>query len=177
MTKKSSQRKTTKQIKIMSFNGGSATEKQWQDYFNLNDPFLDEDFCFERLWNDYQKHKNIVVAVDWDNTLFDLHKKNYKFPAVIELLKKCQNLGFYLVIFSASPRERHEDISQLCEQIGLKIRGINCDVVDWNVARTQNSLDYSQSKIFYNVFLCDRAGLPSSYRILKKLVDKIVSNS
>jgi len=134
------------------------------------DPFLDEDVCYERLHRDWEKHGSIVVAVDFDNTVFDLHDKGYTFPRVWNLLRRCKELGFKIVVFSASPKERHDLIRRYMADNEVEIDGINCDVVKW-VDRPE--LDYSGAKVFYNVLLCDRAGLPSAYKTLLRLVFNI----
>jgi hydroxymethylpyrimidine pyrophosphatase-like HAD family hydrolase len=139
----------------------------------MNDPYLNEENCYLRLLEEYKKHNSLTVACDYDNTLFDFHKKNYTFDAVIELLKECQGLNFKLVIFSASPKERHASIFEYCESLGLLFDGINQDVVDWRKERVDGSLDYSQSKIFFNILLDDRAGLESAYKTLRAVVDEI----
>ena len=137
---------------------------------NEEDPFLDEDACYRRLEQDYKKHGSIVVAVDFDNTVFDMHKKGFTFPRVVALLKRCKVLGFKIVVFSASPAERYDLINDHMRAIGIEPDGINCDVVKW-VDRPE--LDYSRAKVFYNILLCDRAGLPSAYATLLRLVFNI----
>lgn len=137
----------------------------------INDPYLNEHNCFIRLWEDYVKHGKLVVAVDFDNTIFDLHKKGFEFTKVIELLKDCQTLGFPIVVFSAAPKERHQEIRNRCQEIGINISGVNEDVLRFG---ERDHMDYSKSKIYFNILLDDRAGLPSAYNILFKVVDKLL---
>jgi len=139
----------------------------------INDPFLDNTRAYLRLLEEYNRHKSLVIAVDMDNTLFDYHSKGYKFPALIKLLQDCNKIGFKIVIFSGSAKERHPFIREYCEKIGVKISGINQDVIDWH---KDKSLDWSSSKIYYNIFLDDRAGLASAYEVLRGLVDTIMSD-
>lgn len=134
----------------------------------MNDPYLSEDNCFKRLWDDYIKHGGLVVAVDNDGTIFDLHGKGFQFPAVIGLLRECHELGFKIVIYSAAAANRHEEITNNCIKNNIPFDAINSNVIEFN-----DNLDRSRSKLYYNVFLCDRAGLPSAYRVLRRVVDKI----
>lgn len=138
----------------------------------MNDPFLDNTYAYLRLLNEYEKHKSLVIAADFDNSIYDYHSKGYKFPALIKLLQDCNKIGFKIVIFSGSAKERHPFIREYCEKIGVKIDGINEDVIDWH---KDKSLDWSNSKIYFNILLDDRCGLKSAYDVLKLLVDNIKS--
>lgn len=131
----------------------------------LSDPYFSTDLCVERLYNTYLKHKNIIVAVDHDDTLFDFHKKGYTFPKVIEIIKECNKLGFHVIIYTASAKERHPEILENAAKLGIQVTSIN-----------KNSIESpfgNDGKIFYNIFLCDRAGLGQSYTILRKTLDRI----
>jgi hypothetical protein len=138
-----------------------------------NDPFLSYNAPIERLINDYRKHKSLVIALDFDNTIHDCHKKGYEFPSVIQLVKRCKNdHGFKIVIFSASPKERYGEIRAVCQELGIEIDGINCDVVDW-IEEKNKQFDYNRSKIFFNILLDDRAGLLSAYNTLFDTLGRI----
>ncbi|HNV97499.1 MAG TPA: hypothetical protein PKL13_04340, partial [bacterium] len=49
----------------------------------------------------YIKHKKLIVAFDFDNTIFDYHKKEVDYSKIINLLKECQDLGFILKLFTS----------------------------------------------------------------------------
>ena len=38
---------------------------------NYKHPYMNEQKCFDRLKSDYEKHGKIIVAFDFDNTIFD----------------------------------------------------------------------------------------------------------
>lgn len=137
----------------------------------FDDPFLDKTNSIRRLLEEYEKHGSLVVAVDFDQTLFDYHQLGYQFPRLIQLIKESHIIGFKVVVFSGSAKERHPFIeSFFIENLGFKPDGINCDVVDWH---KDKSLDWSRSKIFYNILLDDRAGLGESFDILNKVINHI----
>lgn len=136
----------------------------------MNDPFLHTDFAVNRLFEQYKRTPRLIVACDFDETLYDFHNKGYKFPHVIQLLKRCNYHNFYIVIFTSSLKSRHEFIRYHCEQIGIKIDGINENVVE-------TPFGQDGAKIFYNIFLDDRAGLGQACEILEKTLDLIESNS
>jgi len=134
----------------------------------MNDPFLIRSNTFDRLVEEYLKHGSLIVAVDFDNTLFDYHNKGWQFPAVAELMKDCKSLGFKIVVFTGSAKERHSFIKDYCRSLGFIIDGVNEDVIDWH---QDKSLDWSQSKIYFNILLDDRAGLGEAYNTLRILVN------
>ena len=136
----------------------------------MNDPFLSEDLCYQRLKQDYITHKKLLIAADFDDCIFDYHRKGFKFPQVIQLLQDCNKVGFDIVIYSASPRERHPEIQAYCELNNIKIEAINENIAEW----IKDGKDRSKAKIYYNILLDDKAGLPTTYRILRKLVDEIL---
>lgn len=123
------------------------------------DYFLDNSNCDNRLLQDYRTHKSIVVAVDFDNTIYDFHKAGILFTRVIKLLKRCNALGFPVVIFTANTD--HALVKAHCAGIGIDITGINENVIP----------GFTGGKIYYNILLDDRAGLPSAYGTLRYVVD------
>lgn len=131
----------------------------------MNDPFFDTKLCVERLFNQYLRTPELIIAVDFDETIFDFHNKGYKFPKIVEILKKCNDLNFHIIIFTSSKKERHEFILKYCEELEIKVTCINKNSIDSQFG--------NDGKIFYNLFLDDRAGLGQTYEILKLTIDKI----
>lgn len=135
----------------------------------MNDPYLNNQVTFERLWDEYQKYGKIVVALDFDDTIYDYHKKGREYPAVVDLIKRCQNLGFYICLFTGTPKEKWKDCIAYCESIGIKIHKINENAFPMCFG--------NDGKMYYNVLLDDRAGLSASYQVLKRVVDKAENQS
>lgn len=119
-----------------------------------------------RLYNEWLEHKKIIIAVDYDDTIFPFKLGNNKdIEKTIKLVKKAQEIGAYVVIFTASDPERHESIKEHCKSIDLHIDSINENPIE---------LPYGKfGKIYYNINLCDRSGLQQSLKILKKTIKKI----
>jgi hypothetical protein len=130
-----------------------------------NDPYLNTDNCVERLYKEYTKHRRLVLAVDFDDTLYPFHGTNYNCNKVIEIVKEAQAMGFYITIFTASRAERHPFIIEHTKSIGIVPDSINKNPIELPFG--------NEGKIYYNLFLCDRAGLAESFRILRKLLDRI----
>lgn len=133
----------------------------------MDDPFTDTGACVRRLYAQYKTTPKLVVAVDFDHTIFDFKQLGYSFPRAISLLKRCNALGFYVVIFTASNEARFPFIQWYMRMIGVEIAAINENVLE-------ESFKYGKSrKIFYNIFLDDRAGLLQAMDILDQTLTKI----
>ena len=131
----------------------------------MNDPYLNNDFAFERLWSEYEKYGKIIVATDFDDTLFNYHgKEDFSYEAVTNLLKRCRKLGFYICIFTGTPKNKWKNIRFYMAKIGVEFDTINKNPFPMPFG--------NNGKIYYNILLDDRAGLASAYEILKKVVDK-----
>lgn len=129
------------------------------------DAFFDTKVCFDRLYQEYQKHKRLIIASDFDDTLFDFHQKGGSHNEVIQLLKESNELDFYVVLFSASKPERYPMMMEYTKNLGIKVDAINKNVIE---------LPYGNNgKIYYNILLDDRAGLFQAATILRMLINKI----
>lgn len=118
----------------------------------------------KRLANDYDKHKNLIVAFDFDNTIYDYHNEGGDYSEVIDLLRECSDLGLTMVLFTAN---EGEDKLNLCEAF-CKDRGIRVDYIN-------ESPVMATRKPYYNILLDDRAGLEEAYITLKSVVGYIKS--
>lgn len=139
------------------------------------DPYLDDEKAYQRLLKDYEKHPSLIVAVDFDSTLFDLHNMGVTFDLVRQVVRDAKEVGFKIVIYTASSAHRYPEIKKFLVDNNIPFDGLNEDIADRKTTFPER--DYSTSKIYYNIFLCDRAGLRSSYLILRKLIDNIKSKS
>ena len=62
------------------------------------DFYLNNNNCTQRLINEYKKYGKLIVAYDFDNTVYDFHSKGYKFNKIIDLIRECYDLNFYLIV-------------------------------------------------------------------------------
>lgn len=131
-----------------------------------SDPFLQHGNCVNRLMAEYEKHKQLIIALDFDDTIYDFHKKGNSHDDVINIVKECQKLGFHIVIFTASPKERYDFIRKHCESVGIIPTAINENAIP-GMAFGHNG------KIYFNLLLDDRAGLHEAYNILRGVLNKI----
>jgi len=113
----------------------------------------------DRLTKEWLKHKKIIIAVDFDDTIskWGLNTQE-ECNVIVEKLKQYQQLGAYITIFTACNPDRYDDISTFCSDNDLIITGINKNPLE---------LPYgNHGKIYANIFLDDRAGIYEALEIL-----------
>ena len=129
------------------------------------DYYLVENNAFARLVSEYEEHKSLVVAYDFDNTVFDYHSKGHDYSMVIKLLRDLKEVGCYLIVFTAN-----KDV-EFVEEYCLKQK-IPFDAINDNPPFFKSN----SRKIYYNILLDDRAGLLQSYNMLNRLLDHLSSD-
>jgi len=72
----------------------------------IADPYFSTERGVERLLEQYERHKNLIVAFDFDDTIYDYHKKGHTYPKVVGLLQECARLGFTLIMLSTKEDAR-----------------------------------------------------------------------
>lgn len=131
------------------------------------DPYFNTKLCVNRLYEVYKKHGSIIIACDFDETIFPFHSPDDKFHGVIEVLQQCSELDWDIVIFTSGLNERHDFMRQYCNESGINIRGININT------RPEINFGRDGAKIYYNILLDDKAGLGQSTQILKEVVERV----
>lgn len=126
------------------------------------DYYLDYNNCLNRIINEYNKYGKIIIAYDFDDTIFDFHNKGRKYNDVINLLRECKDIGRF-ICFTASKEERYPKI-----RLYINDNKIPCDSINTGFKGMPNGI-----KPYYNILLDDRAGLSISYNILKDLLKYI----
>lgn len=131
-----------------------------------SDPYIDTSFCAERLFREWKKHQRLIIAVDFDDTVYDFHNTGASHERIRAALNKCKELDFYIVMFTASAVERYPLIMDyMSKEYGIEPVSIN---------KNPFPLPYGNNgKIYYNLLLDDRAGLGSALSTLERLFDLI----
>lgn len=137
---------------------------------SFNHPFGKE-ACKKRLLEEYKKYGKLIVAFDFDNTIFDYHGQGGDYSCIIELLRRCSRLGFEMILFSTENDENKIRAKQLsCMRLGIA----NYSDYSLSPPSTKSSIFSESAKPYYNILLDDRAGLEESYEILKYVIDEII---
>jgi len=123
------------------------------------DFYLDPENSLNRLKEEYQKHGSLVVAFDFDDTVYDFHKKGRFYTDVIDLLKRLKAINCYLICWTGQ-----EDLAFVSDY--LNQNKIPFDAINENPPFHK----HSGKKIYANVYLDDRAGLRQVYEELTQIV-------
>lgn len=127
------------------------------------DFYLDDQNVINRLVEEWRKYNNLVIAYDFDNTVYDYHNQGHRYDDVIELLRECKDFGAHLVVFTANDEDKHPPIIEF-----LRANNIPFDAINENPSFVPVQ---SSKKIYFNILLDDRAGLSSSYYCLKEALE------
>lgn len=129
------------------------------------DQYLSDDKVIDRLVREWLQYDKIVVAYDFDNTVYDYHGEDHTYEDVIKLLREVKELGAHLIVFTASPEEKYPFIREYLTSNRIPFDAINEDPPFVPVKAGR--------KIYFNILLDDRAGLSSAYQSLKQVVEII----
>lgn len=125
------------------------------------DYYLNRQNATNRLFDEYKKYSKIIIAYDFDNTVFDYHGDGHSYEDVMSLIRDFKEHARFIV-FSSSKEERYSFIEDYLNLNTLPFDSINGDLVG----------DFGR-KVYYNILLDDRAGLDSAYNTLKELLKLI----
>ena len=131
----------------------------------MKHPF-NQQACLERLKNEYDKYGKLIVAFDFDNTIYDFHKNGGDYSEVIDLLKECIKLEFDLILFTVD-----EDPNKVSEKVRWLVSNDLWSYKSLHFFVNTGPLFSGSRKPYYNILLDDRAGLEESYNILKQVID------
>ena len=122
----------------------------------------------ERLYSQYKEHGNIIIAYDFDDTVYGHDGNNC--DDVIRVLRCCKqaNIGRF-ICYTASKEERYPFIEQYCKDMNLPLDKINDGFDDVN--------HVNGGKIYYNIFLDDKAGLGQALETLQIVLNRIIDNT
>jgi hydroxymethylpyrimidine pyrophosphatase-like HAD family hydrolase len=126
------------------------------------DPYVNDEECIQRLVREYQTHDSLVVAFDFDDTVYDFHKKGRTYTRVIELLRKALQANCYLIAWTGS-----EDISFV--RLYLTEHAIPFHAINENPPFSKST----SRKIYANIYLDDRAGLSASVYHLEETLNRV----
>ena len=127
----------------------------------LGDPYLDDAKVEERLLNEWRQHNNLIIAYDFDYTVYPYTNTGHTYFQVIELLRRCKKVGATFIVSTAASPSRYQSISEY-----LTANDIPFDYINENTPLTP----FAGRKVYANILLDDRAGLSSAYRNLLNVV-------
>jgi hypothetical protein len=135
------------------------------------DKYLVTNSAYERLWAEYKKYGSLIVAVDFDDTLYDFHGTGESYEMVKQLVRDLHSIGCKIIIWSGS-----ENVNAI--DTYLKEQNIPWDLINENLQVNGNWASGKDSrKVYANIYIDDRAGLGQVYNDLTKLIKNVTSNN
>ena len=128
----------------------------------VNDPFMNRERVKDRLRSEFRRYGKLIIAYDFDYTVHNFHDEGYSYEFVSDLLRRWRPYANFIV-FTASPESRFQYIKDYLNDREIPFDAINEEVIQRGYTR----------KIYYNVFLDDRAGLGETAEILFELIEEI----
>lgn len=124
----------------------------------MKDHYLFEQNASIRLLKEWKKHGKIIIAYDYDDTVFDFHNKGHSHAGVQSLLRQCKEVGAYFIVWTGAKEDRYPEIIKHLIKQELPFDKIN---------ENMEFADFTGRKIFANIYLDDRGGLSSAYKVLQ----------
>lgn len=128
------------------------------------DRYSDINECVDRLLHEYRTYGSLIIAYDYDNTVFDYHNRGDTFDEVIKLLRACKMEKFHLTVFTSCNDDRFPEIRQYLTDNDIPFNAIN---------ETPDFIPFKGRKVYFNHLLDDRAGLSCAIEILWKVISNI----
>jgi len=127
-----------------------------------------QDFHVNRLVTEWLEHGKIIVGCDVDDTILPYNESQTKSCIeTVDLLKACQEEGIILILNTARQTRKHVETIVAVTDLGLKPISVNRMPDDWR-------LDIGLSgKIYANIYLDDRGGLPLARLQLEYALKKV----
>lgn len=130
------------------------------------DFYLDDKNVYKRLQDRYKKYGNLIVAYDFDDTVYNLYQDDKSFGMVIDLIRRCKKCST-LIVFTARDIRNRNDYNTVVKY--LNENNIPYDYINSDF----NGIVPFGRKIYYNILLDDKAGLSSAYNVLNMVVNDI----
>jgi hypothetical protein len=126
---------------------------------SATDPYLSRSTATKRLIKEYLQYGVLYIGVDFDNTIYDCHRKGCTHEQVIKLVRDLHEIGCIIVLWTC-----HQDLNNVknyLQEKDIQYEGINTD---------GHYLGWPSRKPFFSAILDDRAGLDSVFESLTEVV-------
>jgi hypothetical protein len=118
---------------------------------------------YDELLAVYKQHGDLIIALDFDDTIYDWKRKGWDCDYVVDLIKRLQYfMNARVILFTCREGLLLDFAIAYTESKGVKLWGINSDP------------DHPEMrKPFYNVMVDDKACLSDVCNVLELLMETI----
>lgn len=113
-----------------------------------------------KLIKQYNEHGKLLVAVDFDDTVYPFSVPDSEIQHIRDLVIKLNQQGHEVIVFTC--RHEEEPVKAFYKGAGMKYDYFNDSPV--------KSEDVGLGKIFFNILLDDKAGLSEAYCTLESVL-------
>lgn len=106
-----------------------------------------------------QNHGRLIIAFDFDNTVFPLSGDDEVCLEVRDTLRLAQEQGHVLICYTC--RSEEEEVLKFCQGEGIYYERFN---------ENHLQLDGQHGKVYYNIFLDDKCGLQMALSTLQEVL-------
>lgn len=85
------------------------------------DFYLQANNSYDRLEEEFKKYGKLIFCVDFDDTIYDFHKKGRTYKNVISLLQRWENYS-EVIIFTGNGEDKYEMIEEYLNDNHIKHR-------------------------------------------------------
>lgn len=102
-----------------------------------------------QLLRQYKENGSLIIAFDYDDTVFPYNVSDDELLYVRYVLRKAKKQGHTLICFTC--RDSEDKVGSFCLEHGI--------LYDWFNESPVKLKEVGLGKIYYNIFLDDKAGL------------------
>lgn len=123
--------------------------------------FYSDENIIDRLVHEYHTQDEFYIGFDFDDTILGYHQNGYENIKLINLLKRANEKGLTLILFTVREGVYQEEALKYLESVEIYPKYVN-----------ENPYINSK-KPFFNILLDDRCGLEQSVRCLEQFLKTI----
>lgn len=124
----------------------------------MNNPWTKER-NYQRLCEEFKKHKTLFIAFDFDNTVLDYQTKE-PYKDTIDLLVLLGNLHMKLILYTCG--DHIPEKLAFCAEHKIPVTYIN----------SNPEVDFGPGKVYFNALLDDRAGYEEVFDNLTRFINE-----
>lgn len=133
--------------------------------------YLDFETSLQRLKREYLEHGKLIVAYDFDDTVCTYTLGNPE-PTlervaneeICQLLRELRPYAVYILWTNRSMEHKEEDEPDVA--LKLAMQWLDNHDLEYDYVNEDGPVTYGGRKIYANIFLDDRAGLETAYKLL-----------
>ena len=134
--------------------------------------YFDREEVIKRLLHEYQKFGKILVAYDFDDTVFNSDDGTSN-EDIVELIREIRPYS-YLIVYTARYYGSDDVYNDIRDGAGfvvdwLKANNVPYDTINKNVVH----ISVEGRKVYYDAFLDDKAELKETYETLKEFLNRV----